>query len=261
MADFQCNGLLIDISGVVVEGKDRPIDGSLEAMARIEQSGVPYLFATNTTSRPRTEIARELRSAGFAVSSESRILTPFQVAQTICADKGLNPLCLVRKSVAAEIDTDPGRPYNAVVVGDLGDELTSHLLEEAFEAIHNGAVFLALAKNRDYVGPSGKLIPDMGLVVAGLEYSTNSEATILGKPNALFFDAALKLMGVVAGECVMIGDDLEADVIGAVSQGMHAVLVETGKFRAEWAAKAGEYGIAVAPNLKHALDLPLLSGL
>ena len=259
MPDFRCKGLLIDISGVVMESRRRPIDGALEAMARIDASGVPYLFATNTTSRPRTEIARELEAAGFKASDE-RILTPFQVAQTICAVKGLNPLCLVREAVAGEIGSDLDRPYDAVVVGDLGDELSSRVLEQAYDAIRKGAAFLALAKNKDYLGPQGKLIPDMGLIVAGLEYCTGTQATILGKPNAAFFEAALELLGAPARDSVMIGDDLEADVLGAAASGMRAVLVETGKFRPQWADDAAVAGIDVAPSIREALKLPLLSG-
>ncbi len=54
---------------------------------------------------------------------------------------------------------------------------------------------------------------------------------MLGKPNAAYFDAACKALDAEPGMTWMIGDDLEADIVGARGVGMRAVLVRTGKFR------------------------------
>ena len=58
-----------------------------------------------------------------------------------------------------------------------------------------------------------------------------TEATVLGKPNAAYFDAACEALDAEPGMTWMVGDDLETDVVGARGVGMHAVLVRTGKFR------------------------------
>ena len=48
-----------------------------------------------------------------------------------------------------------------------------------------------------------------------LELATGKQATVLGKPDRVFFEQALHLIGVVADEAVTVGDDIENDVGGA----------------------------------------------
>ncbi|HTZ88603.1 MAG TPA: HAD-IA family hydrolase, partial [Solirubrobacteraceae bacterium] len=64
---------------------------------------------------------------------------------------------------------------------------------------------------------------------AALEYATRREAVVVGKPSEDFFAAALADMELE--QAVMIGDDVEADVGGAMAAGLPGVLVRTGKFR------------------------------
>jgi putative hydrolase of the HAD superfamily len=48
------------------------------------------------------------------------------------------------------------------------------------------------------------------------------------KPSPLIFAAALELLGVAAGDAVMVGDSLEDDVLGAQACGIHAILLDRG---------------------------------
>ena len=72
---------------------------------------------------------------------------------------------------------------------------------------------------------------DSGCFVAGLEYAAQTQATVLGKPSAAYFDAALRALDAEPGMTWMVGDDLETDIVGARGVGMRTVLVRTGKFR------------------------------
>ena len=71
-----------------------------------------------------------------------------------------------------------------------------------------------------------------------LRYPESANYT-LGKPARGFFEGALASAGVRAGEAVMVGDDAEADVAGALAAGVGvALLVRTGKYR------QGDEGVA-----------------
>lgn len=61
-----------------------------------------------------------------------------------------------------------------------------------------------------------------GLIAAAI---SSSEHGYL-KPHPSIFDAALKLLGVSAGESVMVGDSLAHDIEGARRVGMRGVLVQ-----------------------------------
>ena len=54
---------------------------------------------------------------------------------------------------------------------------------------------------------------------------------MIGKPSAVFFNQAARMIGLSPGDLVMIGDDIEGDVGGAMSAGFQGILVKTGKFR------------------------------
>ncbi|HEY1435661.1 MAG TPA: TIGR01458 family HAD-type hydrolase, partial [Thermoanaerobaculia bacterium] len=79
--------LLVDLEGTVYQDK-RLIPGAVEALAEAEARGIPYRFVTNTTSRPRSVIVRELSTMGFAVDPE-RLFTAPRAAHAYLADRGL----------------------------------------------------------------------------------------------------------------------------------------------------------------------------
>jgi ribonucleotide monophosphatase NagD (HAD superfamily) len=72
---------------------------------------------------------------------------------------------------------------------------------------------------------------DIGAFIDGLEYATNTKATIIGKPSADFFSAVLADMHLSPEQVLMIGDDIDADVGGAQAAGIAGALVRTGKYR------------------------------
>ena len=45
------------------------------------------------------------------------------------------------------------------------------------------------------------------------------------------FGEAVHILGERPGDCVMVGDDLENDVLGAVKYGITGILVKTGKYK------------------------------
>lgn len=137
-----------------------------------------------------------------------------------------------------------GEGAEAVLIGgaDEGPEsnrVFSYMnLARAFAELQLGADLYALHKNRWWQTQRGPLL-DSGAFVAGLEYAADVEATVIGKPSAAYFDAALAALDAEPGLSWMVGDDLEADVAGARSCGLRTVLVRTGKFRPDAVEQSG----------------------
>ena len=52
--------------------------------------------------------------------------------------------------------------------------------------------------------------------------------TLVGKPSAKFFDAALRRTGFQPEETIMLGDSLKVDIIGAAGAGLRTILVRSG---------------------------------
>jgi HAD superfamily hydrolase (TIGR01458 family) len=220
--------VLLDLGGVFYEG-DRPIPGATEALARLRESGLPLRFVTNTTRQSRAALLRELAGRGLAIAGHE-LFTPATAAAELLIARGLRPLLLIHPDLApdfAELDT---AAPNAVVVGDAGEHFRYATLNQAFRLVHGGAPLLALGRNR-YFQESDGLSLDAGPFVAALEHATGKTAELLGKPAPAIYRAALQSAGCPAEGAVMIGDDVDSDVNGAIEAGLAGILVKTGKYR------------------------------
>jgi len=229
--------VLIDLDGVVYTA-DRPVAGAAEAIARLVERGVPHLFLTNTTSRPRAALVEKLAALGVATRAE-RILTPPVAARRWIEQHAPGPAALfVPPATAEEFGDLPRLAEGAeqgaasVVLGDLGKAWSFATLNRAFRLLmaRPRPALVALGMTR-YWRASDGLRLDVAPFVKALEHATGVEAVVLGKPAAGFYRAALELLDCAAEQAVMVGDDIVGDVDGAQRLGIRGVLVRTGKFR------------------------------
>jgi HAD superfamily hydrolase (TIGR01458 family) len=118
----------------------------------------------------------------------------------------------------------------------------------------DGAELIALQRNRYWMTPDG-LALDVGPFVAALEYAARTEAVVVGKPAPAFFATALADLGTEPADALMVGDDVESDIGGALAAGLAAALVRTGKFREDALRDSGVEPTAVAGSVA---DVPAL---
>lgn len=229
--------VLLDIGGVLYVGDD-PIAGARQALDRLRDAGLPLRFLTNTTSSPKRKVLDRLRRMGFEVAPEE-LFAPASIAREWLAERGLSPWLLTVPELEEDFAGLEDSGEVAVVVGDAGPGFTYERLNEAFRLVMEGAPLVALGRNRYFRKPEG-LTLDAGPFVAALEYAADVEATVLGKPAPGFFAAALESAGCAAADALMIGDDREADVDGAIAAGLGGILVRTGKYRAGDDDRLGE---------------------
>jgi len=223
-------GVLLDLGGVVYEGEHK-LPGATEAVARLHQAGLPLRFITNTTRKTKQALLKRLTGFGLEIT-ESELFTPAQAAKTWLAENDSSPSLLVHPNLVSEFAGIPTRAKRAVVVGDAGEAFTYDHLNGAFRELVDGARLIALAKNRSFKDDDGELSMDAGAFVTALEYSSGQQALVLGKPAPAFFAATLASMNCAPDQAVMVGDDAEADVAGALRAELgQAILVRTGKYR------------------------------
>jgi phospholysine phosphohistidine inorganic pyrophosphate phosphatase len=223
-------GLLVDLDGTLYVG-DEPVEGALEAIGKLKTGGLKFRYVTNTTRKPRREVAEHLLSLGFEVE-EVEIFTPARAAAGLIRDRSCFPL--VDESLLEDLEgiTLTEDHPDHVLVGDLGEGFTYGRLNAAFRCLMDGAGLIALQKNRFWRRVDG-LALDAGPFVAALEYASGESATVVGKPEESFFRLALQDLGLEANEVAMVGDDAEADVAGAQAAGLKGIQVRTGKYRPE----------------------------
>jgi len=224
---------VIDLDGTVYFA-GREIPGAAEAVRALEAAGIPFVFATNTTRRPRSRIVERLRSFGI-VTDEGRLHTAPVAAAGWLAEQGAERISLLLPEVsweefAAFEITDENPDF--VLVGDLGAEWRFERLNTAFLSLRSGAGLVAIQRNRFWDDGTGLKL-DAGPFVAALEYAAQQEAVLVGKPSTAFFSTAAGALGVPLSRVAVVGDGLENDVRGGQRAGCLGVAVRTGSFREE----------------------------
>ncbi|HTC24412.1 MAG TPA: HAD-IIA family hydrolase [Gemmatimonadales bacterium] len=261
------SALLLDLDGTLyVAGA--PVPGAPETVAALRGAGIPFRFVTNTTSRPRTALVERLRGYGFSVHDDE-LLTPVVAGARIARAHGCSALAPFLPAAAlADLagfelmggiaSARASRRPDAVLVGDLAEQWSYALMQEAFEYVLDGALFIALSRDR-YWRRGDAIALDAGPFVAGLEYAASRTAMLAGKPSPEFFGAAVASLppGLASAQVAMIGDDLWSDVRGAQDAGLRGWLVRTGKFREDALRESGvvpDRILASVADLRPALE-------
>jgi HAD superfamily hydrolase (TIGR01458 family) len=248
--------ILLDVDGVLHVSGD-PIAGGARAVKQLRDAGHRLRFVTNNTTRSRAQLAAELRALGVELDDEELQTTPRAAARVLARKR---VLALTMAAIVEDLEGVElcGENAEAVLIGgadetDENGRVFSYMnLARAFAELIGGADLYCLHKNRWWQTSRGPLL-DAGVFVAGLEYAARTEATVLGKPSAPYFHAALAALDADAELTWMVGDDIEADIAGAQRFGMKTVLVRTGKFRPDALERAGIHPDAI---LSSVADLP-----
>jgi len=114
-----------------------------------------------------------------------------------------------------------------IVVCGKDETLTWHKLATATLNINAGAEFYAT--NADTTLPTERgVILGNGAILAALETATGVKPMVIGKPEPVMYQQALKVLGSSADRTLAIGDRLETDILGAHRAGLKSILVLSG---------------------------------
>ena len=188
--------VIFDIDGVLTES-DRPVAGAARVVATFKEAGVPVRFLTNTTSRGREHLAKDLVRSGFQAEPKE-VFCPSSAAGEYLRERHASARLLVREAALADFEGVIPKTElpDAVVVGDLAHEWSFDLLNEAFRLIHEvGADLIGLGRTR-YWKMEGELQLDAGPFITALEYATGKDALIFGKPDPAIFEAVIADIGL-----------------------------------------------------------------
>lgn len=247
-------GILLDIDGVFHVSM-RPIPGAAETLSWLKEHKYRTCFVTNTTTLPQAVLAERLQQIGLPISADALLTAPVATAHYIRRYFPGRRCWVLTKGATAidfaglELVEDHA---DIVVIGGAEELLTYETLNHAFRMLMDGATLVAMHTNRYWRTSSGLQL-DSGPFVRALEMATGKEAIVVGKPNAAFFAQALHMINVSADEALVVGDDIENDIAGAQRAGIRAILVCSGKHRADHPLLQSIHPDAILPSIA---DLP-----
>jgi len=223
-------GLAFDLDGTVYLGA-RLLPGAAALMRALSDQRVPYLFATNNSSRSTAQYVERLTALGLAATA-ANVLTSNDVAAAVLDARGLRrPYLLATPEVEAEYRArgiEPSETDPDAVVLTFDTTLTYAKLRRASDLILAGLPYLATHPDKVCPTPSGP-IPDCGAFAALLAEATGAWPTVLGKPERFMAETIRARLGAPAAGIAFVGDRLYTDVRMANEHGFLAVLTLTGE--------------------------------
>lgn len=220
--------VLIDFDGIIRLGT-KPAPDAKQFLQFLYEQNIPSYIISNSTLKTGEDLKK------FLEENEME----FGVPALTSADAAVNYVRNHYKKVSVFCDEKIKQNFNefiydpdpeAVVIGDLGDKWNYEILNDIFRKIYNGADIIAMQKNKFWKPDGVNLCLDAGAFISAIEYATGKESILIGKPSPIYFYSAIELLGFDKDTSfIMIGDDLETDILGAKELGGTGILVYTGK--------------------------------
>lgn len=220
-----------DLDGVLWVGKENPrYVGGREVVEKLKRSGKTTFVLTNDSTHMREEICQSLTKLGFSFDIEEILTSSYLTARYLTERYGKAAFFLIgedgiRRELEAAghyVSTEP-----AVVVVALDRQLSYEKLDNALQYIRRGARLVGSYGGTVYMGDRGPAL-SAGPIIKALEFASDKRAVMIGKPSPRMFTLALQLVMEKAGKAVMVGDQIETDLVGARKAGVHTILVLTG---------------------------------
>jgi len=220
-----------DLDGVLSVGKSNPhYLGGREVIQRLKDSGRKTFVLTNNSTGTRKDVYGSLKRLGFTFEVGEILTSSYLTARYLTRRFGEARFSLIGESgLRQELEAAGHHSSNKpqVVVVGLDRHLSYEKLDDAFRFLRGGAALVGVYGGAVYMSDNGPAL-SAGPIVKILEFASGKRAAMIGKPSPRMFQLALELANDEASHAVMVGDQIETDVLGARRAGVHTILVLTG---------------------------------
>lgn len=223
--------LLLDLDGTMYRGNQLIQGGDLFIKKLIELN-VEFYFLTNNARRTKKENVQHMEKVGYSKIKNEHFYTSSMAAASYVAGisnkrrafvVGENGLIEALKENGFEIVESNA---DFVFVG-LDIHGGYELYSKALQNLLNGAELIGTNSDRLLAHGDSFNIGN-GSIVAMFEYAIQKECIKVGKPNGIILNEMLKHIGKNKDEVMIVGDNLETDILLGINEGIESVLVTSG---------------------------------
>ena len=235
--DFsQYAAVLLDLDGTLYH-EDDALPGAVQLVGQLQSAGRLFACLSNSTASPN-QLTQRLKQMGMDVPAERIYTAARAAADYVCAafdrprvfnlaGEGVDQMLADRVTWVQADD----EACDAVIVGSPVNPLATFDRQRVgLKLLRNGAKLVGICADRVYPSPRG-IEFGSGAFTSMFAYAANTKPVFCGKPEAIFFNELCHRLQVEPGSCVLIGDNLEADIAGGKNMGMATILVLTGVAR------------------------------
>ncbi len=224
--------VVFDLDGTVYLG-DQPLPGTVPAIQRLSDSGIPTFFLSNNPTKTPSDYVSKLTRMGITVRLEQVLTSGLILTEWLKVQRPLPTVYPIAETALLTMLTDAGIPMSDnphhidYVIASFDRTFAYPKLQIAFDAVRAGARLIATNPDKYCPVPGGGE-PDAAAIIAAIEACADTTLQwCAGKPSSLAAQAVADRAGCALHECLMVGDRLETD-IGMGATGMQTALVMTG---------------------------------
>lgn len=246
LKDVKC--FLLDMDGTFYLG-NQLIEGSLEFIRRVQETGRDFLFLTNNSSHNADFYVQKLAKMGLHID-RSKVMTSGEATCEKLNELyfGKRVFLLGNEYLAAElaeagITVDNQNP-EIVVIG-FDTTLDYQKMWNVCNFVRAGLPYIATHPDFNCPTETG-FMPDIGAIMDFIAASTGRRPDlIVGKPHTGIVEAVLRRTGLQIGDLAMVGDRLYTDIETGLRSGMLSILVMSGETTEEMLSQS-----SVRPDLR-----------
>ena len=223
-------GFICDMDGVIYHGNNL-LPGATEFIEWLKKEKKEYLFLTNNSNLTPKELQQKLQRLGLDVDEKHFYTSALATAHFLkkqkpnCSVFAIGEAGLLNALYDAGITMNDVNP-DYVVVGE-GRTYSLDTLTKAVNLVEAGSKLIGTNSDTTANTEDG-IYPACGAIIAPIEIATGKKAYFCGKPNPLMMRTGIKLLGCHSSEAVVIGDNMETDIIAGTESGIDTVMVLSG---------------------------------
>ncbi len=223
---------ILDMDGTIYLG-DQWIDGAMEFLQAVVQSGRQYVFLTNNSSKNADIYAAKLRGMGLDINKEKVITSGQATIAYLKQNHAAAKVFLLGNDLLKAEFSEAGiileEDYPEVVVTAFDTTLNYAKMCKVCDLVRAGLPYLATHPDLNCPTESG-FIPDIGAIQAFIKASASRDPDhIIGKPNRTIMEYLLERTGAIRERSAVVGDRLYTDIAAGVNNGFTGILVLSGE--------------------------------
>jgi NagD protein len=255
----QKKGFICDMDGVLYNGGTM-IPGVRDFISWMKETDKKYLFLTNESRYTPEYLCEKLAGMGIDTDPSHYYTSALATADFLssqspgCSAFAIGEEGIFRALEDAGIAVDDQDPDYVIIT--TGGEYSRSTLTKASRLVKKGAKLIGT--NYDAFNlTEGGIEPDCRALAAPVEIAAGAKAYYVGKPNPLMIRTGLERLELHSYESVMIGDNMETDIISGIEAGVDTVLVLSG---VTTRSEAESYPYKPGLILEGVGDIPKMAG-
>ncbi len=236
------HAILLDLDGTLCH-EDHALPGAIDLVTRLQQTQQRFAILSNSTDSPM-RVMQRLERMKLDVDPDVIYTAAAAACDYVLQNYGKAPverrprvMNLATESVHEMLDglvdwvDQPHEACDAIICGAPANAFaTEERRRTALVLARNKVPLIGCCADRVYLSPRG-IEFGSGALSFMLGYAANLRPIFCGKPEKLFFHELCQRLQVDPQMCLLVGDNLEADIGGAKRVSMRTILSLSGVTR------------------------------